>query len=238
MSTNLRVFLGWDPREALAYRIAARSIQWKTSRRVDIQAINLSWLRDRGWYRRATDRRDGQLWDVVSDAPMSTEHAIARFFVPILCGFDGWALSADCDILCRKDLSDLIPYMDDRYAVRVVKHEHHPHLSVKMDGQAQTKYPRKNWSSVILWNCGHPAHQALTLDVLNTWPGRDLHAFKWLDDEAIGSLPAGWNHLVGVSPVSPEVNIAHFTLGTPDMQGYELCDFADEWRGYQREAVA
>lgn len=239
MSTDLRVFLGWEPREAKAYDVAARSIRSRASsfRRVDIQAIQLDWLRDRGWYRRPTERRDGQLWDVISDAPMSTEHAISRFFVPMLCGFHGWAMSADCDILCRADIGELFLRARDDYAVMVVKHEHNPGTTVKMDGQIQTRYARKNWSSVMLWNCGHPAHQALTLDVLNSWPGRDLHAFNWLDDEQIGSLPAGWNHLVGVSH-GFDVKIAHFTLGTPDMVGYETCDFADEWRGYLREAVA
>lgn len=231
MSSALRVFLGWDPREVAAYAVAARSIQARASVPVDIRKIRLDWLRDRGWYLRPTVRRNGQLWDVVSEAPMSTEHAIARFFVPLLCGFSGWALFADSDVLVRADLAELFALADERYAVQVVQHAYEPSETRKMDGQIQTAYARKNWSSVVLWNCAHEAHRALTINVLNGWPGRDLHAFTWLADDLIGALPAAWNHLVGVSSESAEpVKLAHFTLGLPNMAGYESCAFADEWR--------
>lgn len=234
MSDSLRIYLGWDPREAVAYAVAGQSLRRHTSRPLDIRPIRLDWLRDRGWYRRPTEVRDGRLWDVISEAPMSTEHAIARFFVPHLQGCNGWALSADCDILARSDIAALFALADDRFALMVVQHAYVPAESVKMDGQVQTTYQRKNWSSVMLWNCAHPAHSALTLEVLNTWPGRDLHAFRWLSDDEIGALPATWNHLVGVVP---EAALVHFTLGTPDMPGYEHEPYADEWRSYARKAV-
>lgn len=106
------------------------------------------------------------------------------------------------------------------------------HTFRKMDKQPQTHYSRKNWSSVVLWNTSHPANKALTLEALNTWPGRDLHAFKWLADDLIGELPPEWNYLVGVSPKMDNPKLVHFTLGTPNLPGYENAEFADEWRSY------
>jgi hypothetical protein len=229
------VFLGWDAREGVAFNVAEASIQALSSVSVAISSISYQTLCDMGVYRRPTERRDGVLWDVISEAPMSTEHAIARFFVPYLTEYSGFVLFADSDILLRDDIADLFSLADDRYAVQVVKHSYTPAETMKMDGQIQTAYARKNWSSVMLWNCEHPAHRALTLDILNHWPGRDLHAFKWLRDEEIGALPAAWNYLVGVSPKLPDVKLAHFTLGLPNMAGYEQCEFAEEWRAYERQ---
>jgi hypothetical protein len=110
-----------------------------------------------------------------------------------------------------------------------VKHEHQPAATTKMNGHAQTQYARKNWSSVVLFQCGHPANRALTRELVNTVPGRDLHAFCWLKDEEIGSLPAEWNYLVGVSPSNPNPALVHYTTGTPAMPGYEHGEFSDEW---------
>jgi hypothetical protein len=92
----------------------------------------------------------------------------------------------------------------------------------KMDGQVQSYYQRKNWSSVILWNCDHPAHKRLTLELLNSAPGRDLHRFCWLKDEEIGSLAPRWNYLVDVEPRPSSPAIYHFTLGGP---------WFDKWAG-------
>jgi hypothetical protein len=123
----------------------------------------------------------------------------------------------------------------------VVKHEYQPREAAKMDGQIQTAYARKNWSSVILWNCAHPAHRVLRMGMLNRLPGRDLHAFCWLKDEEIGTLCQTWNWLVGTTAVPADIDparivkIAHFTLGTPDMPGYEDQEFADEWRAVLRK---
>lgn len=160
---------------------------------------------------------------------MSTEHAIARFLTPKVAGWDGWALSADCDILCRMDPAELFTMVDARYALMVVRHDYVPAETVKMDGQVQTAYSRKNWSSVILWNCAHPSHRILP-ELVNRLPGRDLHRFCWLNDDEIGGLPREWNHLVGVYEHNPLARLVHFTLGTPDMAGHESADYADEWR--------
>ena len=109
---------------------------------------------------------------------------------------------ADCDILCRADIAELFDLADDRYALMCVQHDYTPTETVKMGSEIQTSYPRKNWSSLALWNCDHPAHRALTLAHLNQWSGRDLHRFRWLWDSQIGALPPAWNYLVGVSPKS------------------------------------
>jgi hypothetical protein len=224
----VNIWIGWDPQEMTAHVVAAESFRRHTAQKLNIQRICLQGLPD--LYTRETTERDGQLWDVLSNAAMTTQHAIARFFVPFLQDYRGWALFTDGDVLCRADLAELFACADDRYAVQVVQHPPLVHTGTKKDGAPQAPYPRKNWSSVVLFNCGHPAHRQLTLDVLNTWPGRDLHAFKWLKDEEIGPLPAGWNYLVGVTnPMPNNVQLAHYTLGTPDRPGHESDAFADEW---------
>ena len=162
---------------------------------------------------------------------MATEFAISRFCIPLLVGEEkGWALFVDCDVLCLADISELFALADERFAVMVVKHQQAAKEGdVKMDGQIQTAYSRKNWSSVVLWNLNHYAHDRLRLEILNTWPGRDLHAFKWLADSEIGELPQEWNHLVGVTKSNHRPKLLHYTLGTPNLQGYEDCEYAAEW---------
>ncbi len=228
------VWIGWDPAEMAAWNVAARSAG------VPAHRLALSPLQKAGLYTRAMEHRtaDGRsyLWDVRSDAPMSTEHALSRFWVPMLCEYHGWALFTDGDVLFRGDIQELFALADPKYAVQVVQHAPLLAEGTKKDGQPQTAYHRKNWSSVILWNCGHPANQALTLDVLNTWPGRDLHAFKWLTNDLIGQLPAQYNYLVNVSPMPEDVKIAHFTLGTPNLPGHAEDPFADEWLATAKRA--
>ena len=163
---------------------------------------------------RPIEKKDGRLWCPISQAPMATEFAISRFVVPFLCK-SGWALFVDCDVICLADIKELFDLADDKYAVMVVKHEYVPKETTKMDGQVQTTYSRKNWSSVMLFNCSHPSNKNLTLEVLNTWPGRDLHAFKWLKDDEIGELPCEWNYLVDVNPKPDVPKLAHLTLGGP-----------------------
>ena len=160
---------------------------------------------------------------------MATEFACSRFLVPRLAG-SGWALFMDCDMLVRTDLFKLFQIADPNKAVMVVKHNHQPVETTKMDGQAQTKYPRKNWSSVMLFNCDHPANKKLTSELVNSVPGRDLHRFCWLKDDEIGELDPKWNWLVGHSDPAIDPAIVHFTDGIPTMPGYEDCAFADEWR--------
>ncbi len=132
--------------------------------------------------------------------------------------------------MLRSDVAELFAFADPRFAVQVVKHRHAGDEIFKMDGQIQTAYPRKNWSSVVLWNCDHPANKRLTIQSVNSLAGRDLHAFCWLNEDEIGALPPCWNHLVNVNKPDPLAKLAHFTLGPPSMVGD--CEFADEWRAH------
>lgn len=246
-----RVFIGWDAAEMQAHLVAQWSMKLCASQGLDIHRLAMSHLQASGLYTRETSVRQTEggpvLWDKQSDAPMTTGHAIARFFVPHLCHHEGWALFTDGDILVRSDLARLFALADPQYAVMVVKHPPLLEEGQKKAGQPQLAYIRKNWSSVMLWNCGHPANaRRLTLDTLNMWPGRDLHRFLWLDNDQIGELPAEWNHLVGVSPDvrDEEIAIAHYTLGSPNVEGHDQDRFAADWfriakaAGYKREAVA
>jgi hypothetical protein len=227
----VKVFIGFDPGEIKAHLVAVHSLHGHAKMRHDVKRLSLDELQASGVYRRPTRSAGrGQLFDVVSDAPMSTGHAIGRVFVPALCEYKGWALFTDGDVLFREDIAQLEAYQDPTKAVMVVQHPPMPEQGTKKDGHAQTSYPRKNWSSVMLFNNAHPANQTLWTTVLNQWPGRDLHAFRWLADDQIGALPSRWNWLVNVSAPEPDPAIVHYTLGTPDVPGHESDPYADEWR--------
>jgi hypothetical protein len=169
------VWLGFDPREAGAYAVARASVERYLRAQWPIYGIVLDDLRARQLYSRPTSKRGVQLWDDISGAPMATEFACSRFLVPHLAK-TGWALFMDCDVLVRRNLDALFKLCDPSKAIMVVKHDHQPTEHWKMDGQFQTRYHRKNWSSVCLFNCDHPANKALTVDLVNSAPGRDLHA--------------------------------------------------------------
>lgn len=213
-NTGLRVYIGWDSREPEAYEVAAASLRKHASVPVWITPLRLDHLRQQGMLRRPMDHENGRMIDVISAAPQSTEFALSRFLVPFLAQ-EGWALFVDTDMVFFGDVAELIAQADPRYALMCVKHAPLDKAGVKMDGQVQLAYPRKNWSSVVLWNCGHPAHRRLTLDAVNGARGLDLHHFYWLTDEQIGELPAGWNWLVNLEPRPEPLQIAHFTLGGP-----------------------
>lgn len=224
------IWVGWEPREEDAFRVCVRSIMDNLSEPIEIFGLRLDVLQNRGLYQRPMwTKHDGGMVDTISDAPMSTEFAISRFFIPHICA-GGLALFMDCDMLVRHDLVQLFNEADPSKAVEVVQHEYRPGETTKMDGQVQTAYARKNWSSVMLWNLEHTAHLRLNLHKLNQWAGRALHGLHWLYDSEIGALDPAWNHLVGVNPPRDDARIVHFTLGLPRMPGYEGCEYAEEWR--------
>jgi hypothetical protein len=230
----LSVWIGFDMREAAAFAVAQHSARALTSAPVQIKGVVLQQLVDAGLYTRRTLNyqeigQPAMMFDEISGAPMSTAFAISRFFVPRLAG-SGWALFMDCDVLVRTNLMRLFAQADASKAVMCVKHDFTPPDGVKMDGQRQTAYPRKNWSSVMLFNCDHPANRALDLGLLNSAPGRDLHGFCWLPDHLIGELDVSWNWLVGHSPEDVEPDIVHFTDGGPWFPGYEDVAYAGEWQ--------
>jgi lipopolysaccharide biosynthesis glycosyltransferase len=231
MNKHCSIWLGWDPREADAYAVARHSIRRHLTQPIPIRGVVLDDLVDDGLYTRETyrDYNGSAYYDPISGAPMSTQHAIARFLVPTLWGH-GYALFADGDILARMNLARLFDEADSSKAVQVVKHDYAPPPGTKMDGQEQTRYARKNWSSVMLFNCEHPANQELTVQLINAVPGRDLHRFCWLKDEEIGALDPAWNFLVGHTDASVDPKLVHFTEGGPWFDAYRDVPFADEWR--------
>jgi hypothetical protein len=233
-----RVWIGWDVEQARAWDVAALScIQQNAPAAVDVRRLALPDVRAAGLYYRPMMRSVHGYYDKISEAPMSTGHAIARFLVPRLAEYSGWALFTDGDVLFRRPVDALFALADPRFAVQVVQHpDYVPPAATKMEGQVQTRYPRKNWSSVILFNCGHPANAALTPALVNTLPGRDLHRFCWLDDALVGALPPEWNVLLGRAAPAVDPAIAHFTEGLPDLPGYEHAPFAGEW--YQTAFLA
>jgi hypothetical protein len=233
------VFIGFDSRQPEAFAVCRHSLHRHLNLAGNPLMLNtrtycleLGALRAAGLYWRPTTVRasDGQLWDDISGAPMSTEFAITRFLVPHLTGRAGWALFHDCDMLWRTDPRRLFALADPQYAVQVVKHEYDPPAGVKMDGQAQTRYQRKNWSSVMLFNCAHPSNARLDLDMVNSRPGRELHAFCWLKDEEIGTLGTEWNWLPGHSDPTADPDLIHWTEGGPWLDGYQNVPYASEWR--------
>jgi lipopolysaccharide biosynthesis glycosyltransferase len=225
------IWIGFDPREAAAFAVARLTAERMRALPCPVNSIVLDDMRARGLYSRPTSRKDGRLWDDISDAPMSTEFAISRFLTPILAK-EGHALFMDADMLVRAPLAPLFDYAraHPEFAVLCVKHNFAPPEGLKMDGQIQTAYARKNWSSVMVFNVDHPGNKRLTVDLINTVPGRDLHRLCWLADHEIGTLPAEWNYLVGHSHIDEEPKIVHFTDGIPSMAGYENVEFANEWR--------
>lgn len=232
---NRSIYIGWDPREAAAFAVARNSILRQLTESIPIHNLVLSELIAQDLYTRPIEPRQNTetgnfvMWDTISAAPMSTQHANARFLTPHLAK-TGWALFMDGDMLVRGDLAAVFDGLDDSKAVYCVHHKHEPATGVKMDGQLQIAYNRKNWSSFILFNCDHEANKSLTISMINMLPGRDLHRLCWLADEEIGELDQKWNFLVGHSDPSIDPTVVHFTSGTPDMKGYENCLYADEWR--------
>jgi len=214
--TRVRVFVGYDPREAVAFDVLAHSIQTRTSSPVSLTPLKLSELGDLMW----RERHELQ----------STDFSFSRFLVPYLCGFEGWAIFMDCDMLVLDDIANLWGLRDQRYAVQVVRHDHRPEQTTKFLNQPQTTYEKKNWSSLMLLNCDRCT--ALTPEYVNTASGLDLHRFCWLgDDDLIGELPRRWNHLVDYDPPLPvdELSNLHFTNGGPYFDEYKNCGYADLW---------
>lgn len=229
----MRVFIGYDPAEAKAYEVAAATLL-ETSALL-AEPLMTDKLNSQGLLSRPVDER-GHRYDLMSNAPCSTTFSVSRFLVPLLCN-DQWALFTDCDVVFLADVHELLlSVADDSKAVQVVKHQHIPEPNTqKMGGMPQTIYPRKNWSSVMLFNCHHPANRRLTIEDINRRPGRDLHAFYWLHNNEIGELPVAWNWLVDCQPRPNPVKIAHMTLGGPWIEGWEGGSFDKEWHTLRQQ---
>ena len=236
MPDVLKVYIGYDQREDAAYKVCRHSLIRHSSLPVDVRPLKLDSVRRAGWFTRSHYPHNGQRYDSLDQKPFSTDFSFTRFLVPMLQEYDGLALFLDCDFLIRGDIAELFADFDQTKAVACVKHHHEPSDDVKMDGRQQTRYRRKNWSSFVLWNCGHEANSRLTLDGVNTRPGGWLHAFEWLDDHEIGHIPADWNYLVGYDKALAWNEVPrgiHFTSGGPWFQHMGDVPYADLWRTEQ-----
>lgn len=218
----INVFIGYDPREAVAFSVLAHSIHVRASEPVAITPLMLSQLAG------VLTRERHPL--------QSTDFSFSRFLTPFLSGYSGWSVFMDCDMLMLDDIAELFRLRDERYAVMVVKHDHVPRESVKFLGEPQSRYEKKNWSSVMLFN--NARCTALTPHYVNTASGLELHQFKWLESEAlIGALPARWNHLVGYDPPRADAALVHYTLGGPYFDEYRDCEYAEAWRAERQRML-
>lgn len=210
----IRVFIGFDQVEAGTWYTLTHSIHKQSSMPVSVTPVSLENLR--GILTR--ERHPLQ----------SNEFSFSRWLVPWMCNYEGWAIFVDCDMLFKDDIAKLWARRDDRYTVQVVKHNHIPPEATKYLGATQTQYDRKNWSSVMLFNCAKC--KTLTPEYVNQATGLDLHQFKWIeDDNQIGEIPNYWNLLVGYDDYDPRVGNIHWTTGGPYFDEYRDTDYAEDW---------
>lgn len=222
---NVQVFIGWDSREPIAADVCEYSLEKNSSVPVAITMLKQELLREQLLYARPRDQLG------------STEFTFTRFLVPKLMDYKGWAIFCDCDFLWLGDIKELIDQADERYAVMLVKHDYRPQNTIKMDGKRQEYYPRKNWSSMVLFNCGHPKNRWLTPYHINNATGQELHRFSWLDDEDIGTISPEWNWLVGWyhQPYDGTPKALHYTEGGPWFDNYRDCPYAEAWLDYEQQ---
>ncbi len=214
---TLKIFIGYDPKEAVAFHVLSHSLLERSSKPISIVPINLRNLKD--LYSRQHDQRQ------------SNEFSFSRFLVPYLCNYEGFGVYMDCDMLALGDISTVLNDIDENHAVSVVKHDYESKVKVKYLGNKQYSYPRKNWSSFIVWNCAHPSNNAVNLDFIGDADAATLHRFLWLKDEEIGELSITWNWLVGeYDNPTEDIKVLHWTLGGPYFDDYSNTEFSDEWR--------
>lgn len=220
------IYVGWDSREDVAYQVCRYSVLKHASVPVNIIPLKLHELKEQEIYTREHDKLG------------STEFTFSRFLVPYLNKRQGWAMFVDCDFLFTRDIAEIFEFLDESKALMCVKHNYTPTETTKMDGQAQHLYPRKNWSSMMLFNCAHPSNHKLSLGVVNNATGQYLHRFQWLQDEEIGGVPKTWNWLEGWYPApfdSSTPAAIHHTRGGPWFKDYQDVDYGDLWLEYFHE---
>ena len=210
----IRIFIGFDQVEAVAYHTLCQSIIERTTVPVSITPIKLSML---------------PMYNRPRNPKQSNEFSFSRFLVPYLCNYEGWGLFMDCDMMFREDVLKLWELRDPTKSVQVVKHDYTPKNQTKFLGAIQYPYPRKNWSSVMLFNCSHIDCQRLTPSLVNNGDPMTLHRMHWTRDECIGELPAEWNHLVGEYPYREDAKNVHWTVGGPYFKEYDKADYHEEW---------
>ena len=213
MNEAIKVVIGFDQRESVAYHTFSQSIIEKSSLPVFFIPLAINALK--GYKETHTDK--------------SNDFIYSRFLSPYLNSFQGWAIFADGDMICQADIKELWDLRDESKALLVVKHDYQTKTHKKYLGNINENYPRKNWSSVILWNCAHPKHKILTPEFIASQTGKYLHRFSWLDDNDIGELPKEWNWLAIEYPENKNAKLIHYTLGTPCFKEYKNTEMADIW---------
>jgi len=216
---QITLVVGFDQRESVAYHTFCQSVLQHAS--LPVRFIPLAKNTLAGYQETHSDG--------------SNDFIYSRFLTPYLCGFKGIAIFADGDMICTADLRKLVSLFDTTKAVQVVKHDYITKAHVKYLGNKNENYPRKNWSSLILWNCAHPANEVLVPELVQKKPGSFLHRFSWLTDDLIGELPREWNWLATEYEDNPEANLIHYTLGTPCFKDYQSAPMAEIWWRYYRK---
>ncbi len=213
MIEMLKIVVGFDQRESVAYHTFCQSIIEKSSSPLNFIPLAINNLKN--YNETHTDQ--------------SNDFIYSRFLTPYLNNFEGWAIFADGDMICHADIKELWDLRDESKALMVVKHDYQTKAHIKYLGNKNENYPRKNWSSVILWNCSHPKHKILTPEFIQNQTGKYLHRFSWLDDGEIGEIPLEWNWLAIEYPENKDAKLIHYTLGTPCFKEYEKTDMSDIW---------
>lgn len=215
MSKTLHIYVGFDSVETVSWHVLTQSIIARSSIPVAFHPVKKSMLKE--------------VFNRPTDPKQSNEFSFTRFLVPYLQGYKGWALFMDCDMMLRVDIAEIIKHMNGGKSVYVCQHDYTPKEGTKYLGAVQYPYPRKNWSSVMLFNCSHSDCRNLTPEYVNTAPALDLHRFNWTTDERLGSLPLEWNHLVGEYQHDKHAKIVHWTNYGPWLTDFADVDYADEW---------
>ena len=236
MKAPINVYVGYDAREHDAYEVCRYTLMKRNNDDFSVNVIPLKHqdMRYYGlFYRRWVIDEDGQYWDELDGKPFSTEFSHTRFgiqeYATKVHKQRGWTMFVDCDFLFRVPVEELFKLTDDKYAVMCVKFDWTPTNVIKMDNKIQTGYPRKLWSSLMLWNLDHPSNEKMGYFKLNESNGIELHTFKWLDDNEIGEIHPRWNYVSGATEIEDEPAAVHFSEGGPWFKGYENVEYAEEW---------
>ena len=220
---KLNVYIGFDSSnygQELAYEVCKRSIEKNTRHDITIHKLVKSDLVNRNIFTR-------------NDTDGSTEFTYTRFLVPYLNNYEGYALFCDSDFLWECDINELFEnFSNPKYALACVKHTYSKcKCPNKMDNKVQEWYPRKNWSSLMLFNCSHSSTRNLSLENVNNKSAKWLHRMEWCKDYKILEIPKSYNYLVGYYD-DEHIKALHFTDGGPWYPKYKNVLYADRWIKY------
>lgn len=212
----IKMTVGFDQREAVVYHTFVQSVLTNTKETIAFIPLKLENIQSYN-----EKHKDG-----------SNDFIYTRFLTPYLNKFEGWCIFADGDMICNTDINELWALKDPNKAVHVVKHDYKTKFPNKYLGNRNENYPRKNWSSLILWNCEHKKNKILTPEFISNQDGKFLHRFSWLEDEDIGSIDKKWNWLVSEYENNDNANLLHYTIGTPCFKQFKYSNHSDIWYKY------